>query len=226
MGSEMCIRDRPYTSLGVLITCSGLALAALGQPMRTSEDAKHAGGDGDAVDYPDVCILDTPVEHMLPRHDFVLGILLANFNVLFDVAGAAITRYHGVGLSTWTINAIRFGSAALITAAGMVSAHVVSSLRSSPPPAWAVLPVLTTRGWATIFLGASLVTFTCPALLNFSLFHIPLGAWTALSSIGPVFAVPVLWFLRREVTPRAGLLGVFLAAAGATTVSLSLHRDV
>lgn len=227
------ITATPYTSLGVVVTCAGLALSALGKPTSaketyvvsaqhsvTVEEMPHAG----SADHHAILTVGAANAHASWRH-LIVGALLAAGNVAFDVAGAVITRYHGQQLSTWTINLVRFGSASVITAAGMACARCYSSLREEPPPKWALIPALSPRGWATIFLGASMVTFTAPALLNFSLFYISLGAWTALSSLGPVYAVLVLCALRGEVTPPAGLAGAALAAIGATIVSLSVHRS-
>jgi drug/metabolite transporter (DMT)-like permease len=228
------ITATPYTSLGVVVTCAGLALSAVGKPTTdakeeyavtaqhavTVEEMPHAG----VADHHAILTVDAAGARMSWRR-LIVGALFAAGNVAFDVAGAVITRYHGQQLSTWTINVVRFGSASVLTAAGMACARCFSSLRRDPSPEWTLLPSLRLRGWAKIFLGASIVTFATPALLNFSLFYMSLGAWTALGSLGPVYAVVVLWVLRGEVTPPAGLAGAALAAAGATIVSLSVHRN-
>ncbi len=47
------------------------------------------------------------------------GYMFAIANVIFDVCGAAITKHYGAQLTTWEVNLIRFGFAALVTLLGV-----------------------------------------------------------------------------------------------------------
>merc|ERR1712094_156449 len=57
-------------------------------------------------------------------------------------------------------------------------------------------------------------TFLCPALGNFALFLISLPAWATLGALGPMYALPLGWLLRREPVTRWAVLGAALAVAG------------
>ena len=84
------------------------------------------------------------------------------------------------------------------------------------------MPTLSAREWRVVALGVVLVTFLCPALSNYALFRLPLGAWASLTALGPVYAIPIFYVLRREGTRPVGMLGAALASYGATLVSSSL----
>jgi len=233
----------PPGLLGLTRGATGPALAALGDSTKVAE-----GDTGALALIADVATSSTPLpepstqvldgapedpqaaglaRRRATRRRLLVGGAFAVGNVAFDVAGAVITRAHGVGLSTWTINAIRFGAASFITAVVMQGARTFNSMRGGRrPPNWATLPEQTRRAWALILLGVCLVTFLAPALNAFGLFCMPLDAWTALGALGPVYAVPVLWVLRGEVTPPCGLAGAALAAGSAVAVSLSVRRNV
>ena len=64
----------------------------------------------------------------LCSREMSVGYVLAFLNVLFDVAGSAITKHYGVGLTTWDINLVRFGSAAVILGIGVAFTRLVLHL--------------------------------------------------------------------------------------------------
>lgn len=82
---------------------------------------------------------------------------------------------------------------------------------------WYLLPgphEMAAKDWGTVIGGILLVTFLCPALSNYALFQIPLGLCLTLSSLGPVYAVPLVYLLSGEKTGTAGIVGALLAFAG------------
>ena len=88
--------------------------------------------------------------------------------------------------------------------------------------AWARLPSMPAKDWGWVVLGVLLTTFLCPALGNFALFLISLPAWATLGALGPMYALPLGWLLRREPVTRWAVLGAALAVAG--VVPLALHE--
>ena len=118
---------------------------------------------------------------------------------------------------------MRFGSAAAITALGCASHQAWSRLTrpDAEPPQWSRLApsVQPRRVWLAVSGGVLLVTFLSPALSSYALFGLPLGVWSALGSLGPVWAVPVLLLSKGERPSAEGLGGALLAVAGAATLS-------
>ena len=223
--------DQPLprvAALGILAVCSGLALAQSTPPppppdgrtldpaealVVTAEEnweepgAPLVGGDAPAASRPNRQL----------NSKLVLGAALNLLNMAFDTAGSVLTRRYGVGLSTWHINAVRFGSAAAMTLVGMLATKVWFAIARPgvAKPAWSALaPCSQPLGiWLKVAAGALLVTFLSPALGNYALFGLPLGIWSALNSLGPIWSVPILFILRGETTSSRGLVGAGFAVA-------------
>ena len=163
------------------------------------------------------------------------GCALQLTNMLLDIAGAAITRSFAEGLTPWQINLTRFGSAAVLTALIAAGARVCGrpadasrsgASRASSRGA-AVVDSLAARMpagmprafWRRIAFGVLVVTFACPSLSNYALFNLPFAAYCALTSLGPMWAVPILWAIKGQRPTWRGSLGATAAAAGAFWVS-------
>jgi len=171
------------------------------------------------------------------------GYICAIINVLADSLGSLLTKQYGVGMTTWSINLIRFGFAGVVLiciSIGMrISGHysALGSLESqneedndktmnrdddtstaknkpSPPPKWYKLPKLSRIGWLQITTGVGLVTFLCPALSNYALFQIALGFAISLGSIGPLYGLLLDWPFKGKRPTLCGCIGVVLAIAG------------
>jgi drug/metabolite transporter (DMT)-like permease len=90
---------------------------------------------------------------------------------------------------------------------------------SSP---WYLLPItLTTKDWFLVSLGVVLVTFLCPALSTYGLFLIPLGLALTLGSTGPLYALPLTFWLQKKKPTVAGGAGAALAFLGIVLLSIS-----
>ena len=169
------------------------------------------------------------------------GYTCAIFNVLADSLGSLLTKIHGVGMTTWSINLIRFGFAGIILVCisfGMRIHHQHYFLQSKdatknkddvndndhdnndatvqtpPQPQWYELPTLSRIGWVQITTGVGLVTFLCPALSNFALFQIALGLAVSLGSITPLYALFLDWPFKGKRPTMRGCIGVMLAIVG------------
>ena len=145
------------------------------------------------------------------------GFMLAFANVAFDVFGSVLTRQVGKNLTTFEINAIRFGFAALALGSVSLTArewawwradktlqNLTTEQETSSP--WWDLPLSQpARCWRRVSCGVILVTLLCPALSNWALFYMPLGLALTLGSIGPVYAVGIDWARGKTVTARAAI---------------------
>ena len=77
--------------------------------------------------------------------------------------------------------------------------------------------------WARVVCGILFLTFLCPAISNFALLRLALGLSLTLGSLGPIYALPLVWLMKGErVTVRA-VLGSALAVAG-VAILCQFHR--
>ena len=115
------------------------------------------------------------------------GYALAVLNMLMDTSGSLLTRQHGVGLTPFDINAVRFGSAGLSLAAAALAARLLARTKSAPPPGWAALPAygtdstdgggsMGTAAWGKVCAGIVFCTVRLPlaAAPPQALLYIPL----------------------------------------------------
>lgn len=165
------------------------------------------------------------------------GYTCAIVNVLADSLGSLLTKKYGVGMTTWSINLIRFGFAGVTLVCisiGMrfrqccnlksedngnidtaIDAPAGCSNNEEPTtPLWFELPTLSRLGWLQITTGVGLVTFLCPALSNYALFQIALGLAISLGSIGPLYGLFFDWPFKGKRPTLYGCIGVLLAIAG------------
>lgn len=167
-----------------------------------------------------------------PPSEITYGIVMAVLNVVLHTCGATLTKLYGVHLSTFEINLVRFGFAALVM--GLVSIGMSSIFHYYPPgdititttaelPWYKLPPIksLSTYSWSRIMLGVLFVSFLQPSLTNYSMFQISLALLLTLESIGPLYALPLAWLLQGERPTWVALVGAILAVAGIGVLSLS-----
>jgi len=62
--------------------------------------------------------------------------------------------------------------------------------------------------------GVLLVTFICPSLSTFALFQLPLGLMLTLTSLGPLYSLPLVYFLRNEKVSLLACMAAIVAVVG------------
>ena len=88
---------------------------------------------------------------------------------------------------------------------------------------WYVFPQfadMTPHQWASVTVGVMFVTFLCPAMSNYALFQLPLGLCLTLTSLGPVYSLPILCVLWGEKSGVQGIVGSILAVGGIAIMCL------
>jgi drug/metabolite transporter (DMT)-like permease len=121
--------------LGMLITVFGVGLVALeGQnnnlvsddsaeiSKQPSESSEHVELETDCngqtqrmeQDLEDDNNVQKSKDILFSRKEYKRGYICAILNVLADSFGSLLTKQHGVGMTTWSINLIRFGFAGVI----------------------------------------------------------------------------------------------------------------
>jgi len=101
----------------------------------------------------------------------------------------------------------------LITSAALIARDRYNHKAFSETP-WYHLPTLPRPIYLRIFLGVLLVTFICSALRNYALFQISLALALTLGSIGPVYAVPIVWAFKGERVTSKAIVFTVVSVAG------------
>lgn len=168
------------------------------------------------------------------------GFTMSLLNVILDTYGSVLTKQYGSKMSTWEISLIRFGFAGvvmlIISVVMMIKDRCVmhryrmrkrsavddrTSTATSSSDCWYTLPKNMTRSaWIKVIMGVSLVTFLTPALTNYALFQIALALALTLSSVGPLYALPLSWLLQKEMPTLKACIGATLAVVGVVVLSL------
>lgn len=161
------------------------------------------------------------------------GYALAFLNVIFDAYGSYLTKKHAVGMTTWEINLLRMGFAATILI------FLTSFMRfrewkrkkkgskerlrnetksfEAPNPyevEWYKLPKMSIFPWIIVSIGVLFVTFLCPALTNYALMDIPMALAVTLTSVTPLYMIPLSWMMKGEKLTAGGYFGALIAVSG------------
>jgi EamA-like transporter family len=99
----------------------------------------------------------------------------------------------------------------------------MSDAVSSVTSPWYLMPNRTQMSpslWLRVSVGVLFVTFLCPMLSNYALFQIDLGLCLTLTSLGPIYAIPLLWLIKGDVISLRAMLGSLLAVAGVAIMCL------
>lgn len=171
------------------------------------------------------------------RQDIKVGYLMSILNVVLDTYGAVLIKQYGTQMTVWDINLIRFGFAGLVMMSNSIllycHKHLQSLLLKRQPRAtsntiqssadetgkdpWYALPVqqMTRSSWLRVSAGVVLVTFLTPTLSNYALFEIAVGLALTLSSIGPLYQMPLSYLMQTHSIPSLrSILGAILAVSG------------
>jgi drug/metabolite transporter (DMT)-like permease len=113
-------------------------------------------------------------------------------------------------------------AAAVVLLGTAAAVHLVSAVRRRAPPTWATPPAdMRPAAWAAMLVGVALTTFSAPTLSTWALFRVPTFAvWNGLSALGPMWAVPLGWCLKREAISVRTAGGAAMAATGAALLGV------
>ena len=152
------------------------------------------------------------------------GYVFAVGNVFLDTYGSLLTKQYGIGMSTFAINLIRFGSAgvfmASVTILMIICQNKNAAASSKQNQAWFLLPRLSVRDWMKICVGVAFVTFLCPSLSNYALFQINLALALTLGSITPFYALFLEWSFYGKKPSLNAFFGVCLTVGGVAILSI------
>jgi drug/metabolite transporter (DMT)-like permease len=78
-----------------------------------------------------------------------------------------------------------------------------------------ILPRLDTRGWLQVVGGIFMTTFLAPGAGNFALFRVPsLAVFSTLMCVGPIYALPLGYFIKGERVTTSAAVGSVMACVG------------
>lgn len=250
-----------FTWAGMVCTMGGVLWVSLehekmkGTPEEEDEAAGHdsvpsvhdltaAGGatscQEDTQQAADSAGLPVMASVVCASRQMATGYCCAVGNVVLDSVGLVITRQHGVGLTTWEINLVRFGFAGVVMLCVSLTLHIWHCLVARgrqrqkqegmqeafisyqvDKVAWYALPHMTRRSWTLTSCGVVFVTFLCPALSQFALFLISVALCATLVSVGPLYVIPVAWLMLQKQPTVRGCLGACLTVGGIVLLSFS-----
>jgi len=81
---------------------------------------------------------------------------------------------------------------------------------------WYALPLrpMTRTNWIYVSVGVALVTFLTPSLSNYALFQLAIALSLTLTSISPLYSIPVKYVMHKEIPTLRACLGALLAVGG------------
>lgn len=90
---------------------------------------------------------------------------------------------------------------------------------------WYEFPNMPRVDWVKIAVGVLFVTYTCPSLFNFALFNLKLGLCLTITSLGPIFSIPLVYFMKNEKTSLRATAGSLLSFAGVALLCLTEREE-
>ena len=84
-----------------------------------------------------------------------------------------------------------------------------------------VYPDMKPRDWLQVTLGILFLTFATPALSNYSLLNIDMGACLTLTSLGPIFSLPLVYIMKNEQISLRACIGAFVSVIGIAVMYIS-----
>ncbi len=154
------------------------------------------------------------------------GYALAFANVLCDVYAATITVAKHGRLTSEETNLVRFGlaSAALLFFVGAKRHRSGRGAESSFDDLKAKGgddAAMTTTQWRRVVFGVFLVTFLTPLVLTWTMFVLPLSVALTLSSLTPIWSLPV-GLRHGEPITRLAAAGAALAVGGVACLAFAV----
>ena len=90
---------------------------------------------------------------------------------------------------------------------------------------WYEFPYMPQMDWVKIAVGVLFVTYTCPSLFNFALFNLKLGLCLTITSLGPIFSIPLVYLMKNEKTSMRATAGSVLSFVGVAMLCLTEREE-
>ena len=176
---------KPPTWGGMILTVLGVGVVSWEEQSKASQskgdaenecDDTHAehkiesnrpNNDPDDIETKQICSQNTDNTSSIPddeRNRYWRGYTCAIFNVLADSFGSLLTKQHGIGMTTWAINLLRFGFAGIILLLVSLTMRLHVYYRSSRQERHSDSTKSESKGTeTTLHIDQSCITLTAPA---------------------------------------------------------------
>lgn len=245
---------QPVAFTGIFLTVVGILIVSLDKERKDVDDNNDNNDDEEVCNMEAAAAVDAieiKQTSSLKQNYLTLlrsvpsgkkyGYLCAVTNVIFDAYGSLLTKQHGVGMTTWGINLIRFGFAGVtmtIMSSIMrmqhfliqnrnqqnqqehISHEITTDISTSTYNNWYKLPSMKYKPWIKVSIGVMLVTFLCPSLSNYALFQIPLALAITLGSLTPLYALFLECPIKGNKPTLKSFIGSVFAIAGVVILSI------
>jgi drug/metabolite transporter (DMT)-like permease len=81
-------------------------------------------------------------------------------------------------------------------------------------PALASFPRMQRKQWILVAIGSVITTFLGPILMNAALFELDVGTYMTFMALAPVYALPVVYVVKRERASLRAIVGALIAVGG------------
>eukprot|EP00511_Aplanochytrium_stocchinoi_P012803 CAMPEP_0204881954 /NCGR_PEP_ID=MMETSP1349-20130617/3115_1 /ASSEMBLY_ACC=CAM_ASM_000710 /TAXON_ID=215587 /ORGANISM="Aplanochytrium stocchinoi, Strain GSBS06" /LENGTH=138 /DNA_ID=CAMNT_0052041139 /DNA_START=331 /DNA_END=747 /DNA_ORIENTATION=- len=133
-------------------------------------------------------------------------------------------------MTSFQVNLIRWGSAFVVLLGVWISFRTIRLIaelkqpertpKTNMFPSWYLCPSLVTGKWILVFLGIFLLNYGSAGLTNYAVLNLELFLYQTLISVGPLYAMPVLWLMTGERVSFRGTLGTLVAVSGLVILCL------
>jgi len=79
---------------------------------------------------------------------------------------------------------------------------------------WDLWPTLHRKQWVLVFVGIFLLNYGSAALTNYAVKGLDLFLYQTLISVGPLYALPLVWLMKGESISCTSIFGAILACSG------------
>lgn len=227
---------KPNFILGLVLCCSGVFVTALEtsgeENVKYGEEATEMNGNQESVEQ---VTKKTFLDKMYDQKNQTKLVVVARYsvgalNVTLDMFARAFTKEHSGVLNTIEINTIRFGSCVVVIGTSSLIARLMYSKKTEIKitdieqefsselqvlgTSWYEMPNQSVKNWIWCGTGVFFVTFACPTLTIFALKRLSFVLQDALTSVGPIYTIPVVYFIKNEKVSWKGCLSAVMCVAG------------
>jgi len=227
---------KPNFILGLVLCCSGVFVTALETSgEETVESDVEATAMNENKESIENVTKTTFLDKMYNQKDQTTLVVMARYsvgalNVTLDMFARAFTKEHSGVLNTIEINTIRFGSCVVVIGIASLIARLIYSknlenknMNNESETAselrvlgtsWYEMPNQSVKNWIWCGTGVVFVTFACPTLTIFALMRLSFVLQDALTSVGPIYTIPVVYFIKNEKVSLKGWASAVMCMAG------------
>ena len=96
---------------------------------------------------------------------------------------------------------------------------------STPSSSWYAFPKQQSKSaWLWVTFGVFSLTFASETLFNYALFQLPMAFALSIASIGPLYAMPIAYLIKKEKPTNKACAGAVFAVSGIVLLSFTKNQ--